>query len=276
MKIHHMNCGTMCPICKRLINGSGGFFERANMVCHCLLLESEQGLILVDSGVGTGDVREPNRRLGAGFVAMLAPLLKMEETAVEQIKAMGFKASDVKHIVPTHLDLDHAGGLSDFPDASVHVFEPEHRHAIKPSLRDSLRFRKAQFEHGPKWVIHSEPSEIWFGFQAIRPIAGLDLLMVPLIGHTRGHVGVAVKQGNGSGQKWLLHCGDAYFHRSEVAIKHEDPMPAGVAFFEKLVQTLPAERVATQARLRELVKSSGDEVELFCAHDPVEYHRFSK
>eukprot|EP01030_Chromulinospumella_sphaerica_P010353 gene10353-10160_t len=175
--------------------------------------------------------------------------LRMEETAIEQVKNLGFKVSDVKHIVPTHLDLDHAGGLSDFPGAQVHVFEPEHRHAIKPSLRDSLRFRKAQFEHQPKWTIHEKPTETWFGFQAIRPVAGIELLMVPLIGHTRGHVGVAVKNGN----KWILHCGDAYFHRSEVALKHEDPMPAGVAFFEKLVQTLPAERVATQARLRELL-----------------------
>ena len=83
------------------------------------------------------------------------------------------------------------GELVPWEEAKVHVFEPEHRHAIKPSLRDSLRFRKAQFEHGPKWVIHSKPAETWFGFQAIRPIAGIELLMVPLIGHTRGHVGVA-------------------------------------------------------------------------------------
>lgn len=270
MKIHHLNCGTMCPACKRLINGNGGFFERANMVCHCLLVESQQGLILVDTGVGTADVHEPTRRLGAGFVAMMAPALNMSETALEQIQGLGFKARDVKHIVPTHLDLDHAGGLSDFPEAAVHVFEAEHRHAIKPSLRDSLRFRKAQFEHGPKWTIHSETVEAWYGFQAIRPVAGVDLLMVPLIGHTRGHVGVAVKQGS----KWLLHCGDAYFHRSEVALKHDEPMPAGLAFFEKLVQTLPAERKATQVRLRELVKKNGNEVELFCAHDPVEYARY--
>lgn len=270
LKIHHMNCGTMCPACRRLINGSGSFFERAEMVCHCLLVESEQGLVLVDTGLGTNDVLDPSRRLGTGFVAMMAPQLRMEETAIEQIMALGFKASDVKHIVPTHLDLDQAGGLSDFPDAQVHVFEPEYRHAINPSLRDSLRFRKAQFAHKPKWKIHASTTDNWYGFQAIRPIADVDLFMVPLIGHTRGHVGVAVKQGG----KWLLHCGDAYFHRSEVALKHEDPMPAGLAFFEKLVQTLPAERLATQARLRELVKSSGDEVELFCAHDPVEYARY--
>lgn len=271
MKIHHLNCGTMCPMCKRLINGSGGFFQRANMVCHCLLIESAQGLILVDTGLGTSDIQRPKKRLGAGFIAMLSPQLDMGETAIEQIKGLGFKTNDVKHIVPTHLDLDHAGGLSDFPEALVHVFEPEYRHAINPSLRDSLRFRKAQFEHGPNWKIHSETLETWFGFQAIRPIAAIDLLMVPLIGHTRGHVGVAVKRGS----KWLLHCGDAYFHRSEVALKHEDPMPPALAFFEKLVQTLPAERVATQARLRDLVKSSGDEVELICAHDPVEFARYS-
>lgn len=270
MKIHHLNCGTMCPVCKRLINGRGGFFERANMVCHCLLVESERGLILVDTGVGSADVCEPHRRLGSGFVALMAPVLNMRETALEQVKELGFKTSDVKHIVPTHLDLDHAGGLSDFPEAAVHVFEAEHRHAINPSLRDSLRFRKAQFAHGPKWIIHSETAEAWYGFQAIRPIEGVDLLMVPLIGHTRGHMGVAVKQGS----KWLLHCGDAYFHRSEVVLKHDEPMPAGLAFFEKLVQTLPAERLATQARLRELVKSSGNEVELFCAHDPVEFERY--
>ena len=270
MKIHHMNCGTMCPVCKRLINGSGGFLDRATMVCHCLLVESDQGLILVDTGIGTDDVVNPKKRLGAGFVAMMAPQLDLAETAVEQIKSLGFNMCDVKHIVPTHLDLDHAGGLSDFPEASVHVFEPEHRHAINPGFRDSLRFRKAQFAHGPKWQIHSATNETWFGFQAIRPIAGIELLMVPLIGHTRGHVGVAVKHG----AKWLLHCGDAYFHRSEVAVKHEDPMPAGLAFFETLVQTLPAERKATQLRLKELVKRSGDEVELFCAHDPVEFARY--
>lgn len=270
MKIHHMNCGTMCPVCRRLINGIGGFFERASMVCHCLLLETEQGLVLVDTGLGQSDVREPNKRLGVGFVALLSPQLKMEETALAQIQALGFKRADVKHIVPTHLDPDHAGGLSDFPDAQVHVFEPEHRHAMNPSLRDSLRFRKVQFEHGPNWNIHTETPETWFGFQAIRPIAGIDLLMVPLIGHTRGHVGVAVKQG----AKWLLHCGDAYFHRSEVAAFPETAMPAVLAFFEKLVQTLPAERVATQARLRKLAKHHGGEVELFCAHDPVEFARY--
>lgn len=270
MKIYHLNCGTMCPACRRLINGQGGFFQRANMVCHCLLVESSDGLVLVDTGIGRGDIAAPSRRLGSGFVAMMAPRLAEEETAWFQVQALGFRPAQVKHIVPTHLDLDHAGGLSDFPHATVHVYEPEHRHALQPSLRDSMRFRKAQFEHHPQWKIHSAPQEQWFGLPAIRPIQDVDLLMIPLIGHTRGHVGVAVRRG----EKWLLHCGDAYFHRSQVAVDPAVAMPPVLALFEKLVQTLPDQREKTRIRLQNLAAQHAGEVELFCAHDPEEFKRY--
>ena len=32
LKVHHLNCGTMCPVCARLINGQGGWLEPAQMV----------------------------------------------------------------------------------------------------------------------------------------------------------------------------------------------------------------------------------------------------
>ncbi len=40
MKIHHLNTGTMCPMGRRLVNGTGSLFQRARMVCHCLLIET--------------------------------------------------------------------------------------------------------------------------------------------------------------------------------------------------------------------------------------------
>lgn len=42
---------------------------------------------------------------------------------MRQIRRLGYAASDVCHIVLTELDFDHAGGLEDFPDARVHVFD---------------------------------------------------------------------------------------------------------------------------------------------------------
>ena len=45
----------------------------ARMVCHCLLIETpREGLILVDTGLGTGDLAN-KQRLGAAFLAVTRP-----------------------------------------------------------------------------------------------------------------------------------------------------------------------------------------------------------
>ena len=61
MRIHHLNTGTMCPIGRRLVNGTGSIFQRARMVCHCLLIETNDGLALVDTGIGLDDIANPPR-----------------------------------------------------------------------------------------------------------------------------------------------------------------------------------------------------------------------
>ena len=90
LKIHHLNCGSMCPLGKRLINGHGGLLETADMCCHCLLIEGADGLVLVETGLGTGDVRNPGQ-LGAAFNLVVQPKLLMEETALHQVQALGLK-----------------------------------------------------------------------------------------------------------------------------------------------------------------------------------------
>ncbi|HZR38067.1 MAG TPA: MBL fold metallo-hydrolase [Nevskia sp.] len=272
LKIHHLNCGSMCPHGRRLINGDGGWLEPAQMCCHCLLIESADGLVLVDTGLGTADVRDP-RHLGRGFLALTRPQLRAEETALHQVQALGFSAADVRHIVVTHLDLDHAGGLPDFPEAQVHVFAPEHHAAMdRPSLGEKARYRPAHFAHRPRWVVHEARGERWFGFDSIRTLPGSrdEILLVPLVGHTRGHSGVAVNTGG----KWLIHCGDAYFYRDEVNAQRPYCTP-GLRLFQSLVQVDGAQRKANQARLLQLAREHGAEVDLFCAHDPVELARYA-
>lgn len=49
MPIHHLNCGCMCPLEGALFDGfSQGLTSR--LVCPCLLIETNQGLVLVDTG----------------------------------------------------------------------------------------------------------------------------------------------------------------------------------------------------------------------------------
>ncbi|HEX5763411.1 MAG TPA: MBL fold metallo-hydrolase [Solirubrobacterales bacterium] len=267
MRIHHLNCGSFCPHGARLVNGEGGLLERALIVCHCLLIEAGAGLVLVDTGLGLEDARNP-RQLGRVFGALMKPRPTEETTAVRQVEALGFEPGDVRHIVTTHLDLDHAGGLPDFPAAEVHLLGTELKAAETPVPSDRMRYiGGAHWRHKPRWVPHTgSGGDQWFGFESVRILPDVDaeILLVPLAGHSRGHTGVAVRTDAG----WLLHCGDAYFHGGEVAIPPS--CPPMLRLFQNLTAVDNKVRKANQERLRELNRAHGDEVKLFCAHDPRE------
>lgn len=265
MIVRHLNAATFCPIGATLVNGSGGLFARARMVCHVLVVESGDGLVLVDTGLGEEDLADP-RRLGAVWLRLVAPRLDPAETAVAQLRALGYRAADVRHVVPTHLDLDHAGGLADFPAATVHVHRREHAAAMTRSgSLERRRYVAGHWGHGPAWRIHDDGGESWFGFAGVRAMDEQtpDILLVPLRGHSAGHTGVAVRVGDG----WLLHAGDAYYHRAQI-----DPhgrAPLVLRLLQRQSDTDRAERITNQERLRAL-RAGHPEVTVFCAHDPVE------
>jgi len=271
MRVHHINCGTMCPSSARFVLGEGSFFSRARMVCHCLLLETNEGLVLVDTGLGLRDIQD-TRRLGARFLSRSAPALDPKEAAVSHVERLGFKREDVRHVVPTHLDLDHIGGLADFPHAQVHVFRDEHAAAMTPRGRSKVYgYRPAQWSHGVRWTPYAVEGERWFGFESVRVIPGLstEVLLVPLVGHSDGHCGVAVRTEG----KWLLHAGDSYFsHREMDPVAPRSPM--GLALFQRLRSTDNATRVKNQERLRQLIRDHSDEVSVFSAHCATELDRF--
>ena len=262
-RIQHLSCGTMCPVGARMIQGEGGWLAAADIVCHCLLIETGEGLVLVDTGFGLDDARNPHQ-LGRAFGALMRPRPTESETALERLRALGHDPSDVRDIVITHLDLDHAGGLPDFPGARVHVIAREHEAAMNPGWRDRARYVAAHWSHKPDWVLHEAEGDEWLGFTSVRVLPGTDpeVLLIPLHGHTLGHTGVAVRRGNG----WLLHCGDAYFHHGEV----ETPShcPPALRLFQSLNNADGAARRENQERLRELAQRQGNEVELICSHDP--------
>jgi glyoxylase-like metal-dependent hydrolase (beta-lactamase superfamily II) len=269
MRVHHVNCGTMRPPARRLVNGTGGLFEPGLLVCHCLLVETEQGLVLVDSGFGRADIDDPGTTLGQRFLRRTRPALDPAETAIHQVTKMGYRPQDVRHIVLTHLHVDHVGGISDFPWATVHVHAAEHRAAMHPDTTKLRRhYPPIHWAHNPTWATYEQDAgESWFGFEAVRPLRGLppEILLVPLLGHSPGHTGVAVN----TGTTWLLHAGDAYFCHGETDPVHTRTTPA-LALFENLVQHDRSLRRRNQARLRQLRAEHGDQIVIFSAHDHTE------
>jgi glyoxylase-like metal-dependent hydrolase (beta-lactamase superfamily II) len=194
MPIHILNCVSMSP-----------WWPRWHIGGVCLLVETDEGPVLVDTGLGLHDYDHPSRLVR--FYISVTRIHKDRGTAaVRQIKRFNWEPEKVRHIVMTHLHFDHAGGLPDFPDAWVHVYQPEYAALRKPrGPVERMAYNKPDFAHGPKWVFHEQVDAKWFDFDAIRLDFRPEMYLVPLTGHTRGHCGVAVRDGSG----WLFNAADA-------------------------------------------------------------------
>ncbi len=191
MLVHHLNCGTL-----------QASFVHIDSLVYCLLVESGSRLVLVDTGFGLKDYAQPTPKMRF-FLHYMGVPRDPAETALHQIRAFGYQASDVTDIICTHLHIDHAGGLSDFPQADVHIYEKEYQAAQKPRGVMGFAYVRSHWDHGPKWVFHELGDQSWFGLDAIRILTTpeVEFYLLPLPGHS----GVAIgKPGN-----WLLHCGDA-------------------------------------------------------------------
>lgn len=227
--------------------------------CHCLIVRTESGVALVDTGIGLHDIADPETRIGRENIDAAGFLFLPAVTAVRQLEVLGIAPGDVTDIVLTHCDHDHVGGLSDFPDARVHLAAEEKRNLDS----GNPRFSAAQFDHGPNWVVHeSDDSEV-LGLPSRRVTSALDcdIRLVPLFGHTHGHCGVAIRAADG----WLLHVGDAYYLRGEL---EDENHPIGE------LATLRAEnnelRLESLNRLRQLAARDDVRLTMCGYHDVTE------
>ena len=235
----------------------------APMVCHVLLIETDNGLVLVDSGFGTLDCDDP-RRVGPNR-RMVRAILRHDETAAHQIERLGFAREDVRHIIITHLDMDHAGGMSDFPGAQIHLTAAEALGAIRaPTRREKVRYRSVQWAHEPAIVEHDPRGEKWRGFAAAKELTEISpgIALVSLPGHTRGHACVAVD----AGHRWVLHAGDAFYHYG--TLDGRTPVPRALTAMESLVAFDRKAVLANHARLTELYQRHDPDLLVVCAHDP--------
>lgn len=250
-RIHHINCGTL------FVPGY------PTVVCHCLLLEDETGLAIVDSGIGLLDVLNPAERLGQQLIDLAGFQFREHDTAVRRIEQLGFSPQDVLHIVMTHCDPDHSGGLADFPTARVHLSEEELAHI----QTGHWRYVASHFDHKPDWQPYGKGCQEWFGLEA-RPLSlrfSSEVLLIPLFGHTEGHCGVAVQQG----ERWLLHVGDAYYLRAELTTA-DHPVSAMAS---QRADNDERRRASLNA-LRRLLREHGNEIDITGYHDITELPDF--
>jgi glyoxylase-like metal-dependent hydrolase (beta-lactamase superfamily II) len=266
----------MQPYGGALWDGQTPISDPAVLACHCLLLEQQDdqseggGLVLVDTGVVSTDPSADRARHSPFFLAVDRLDLDPMQSAAARVRALGRDPAEVRHVVMTHLDFDHAAGLPDFPDASVHLSATEARHAQHPAGPIArARYRPAQWAGIRRWHTYAAFPESWFGLPAARldSVPG-EMLLVSLLGHTKGHCGVAIRTGTeDTGIPWLLHAGDAIFSHRELT-GHPPGMPTLARAYQWFMQESQVQRRRSLHALQDLVRRHGSDVRVICTHDP--------
>ncbi|MCD6555764.1 MAG: MBL fold metallo-hydrolase [Bacteroidales bacterium] len=117
----------------------------ANWAMRCLLVETDNRKILIDTGMG--DKQDPK------FFSYYYP--NGNETLENSLKKNGFNFEDITDVILTHLHFDHVGGavkynknrelVPTFPNAIYHISKTHWNLAVNPNRREKASFLPENF-----------------------------------------------------------------------------------------------------------------------------------
>lgn len=156
--------------------------KKMSVPIHAYLVEHPDGCILVDTGLHAEAYNPPLMR---AFLAV--ENIEPSQEVGPQMRAQGLRPEDVRWVIPTHLHMDHAGGLHHFPDAEVFVHRPEFE---KGSFgRRVIDQRDRLWPEDLEPTVYDLDPEPYHSFEAHKRLAP-DITLVPTPGHSVGHVGI--------------------------------------------------------------------------------------
>ena len=167
------------------------------------------GTVLVDTGFHASVASDPKANFGrlAGTFAKID--MDTEEALPGQLRKRGIDPSSVGTVVMTHLHIDHASGVAQFPNATFLVSDREWAAASGGGLRDG--YIQRQFDHAFDWRTVSFDGDQVSSFATFgRSLdvfgdGSVRLLSTP--GHSRGHMSVLLRLPD----REFLVAGDAAF-----------------------------------------------------------------
>lgn len=143
------------------------------------LIRHPEGDIVVDGGNPLAVAKDARAHWGA-LADQFRVRMVEEQHCVTQLRRLGMAPESVRHIVQTHLHIDHTGALGHFPDATVIVQAQELDAARKADPPHARGYVREDFEQaGLAWQVVQGELDL-FGDGAIR------LLQTP--GHSAGHM----------------------------------------------------------------------------------------
>ena len=165
MKVHVFHTGAVCVSPNLPFGGedcgpikAAGVFERRSdriwLPVSAYLVESEHGLVLVDTGWdrsmspdGTYDKDAQVASLGSRLLYLTNQGVVPKGRAIgEQLASMGISPSDLDYVILTHLDCDHANGVPQVIGARHIITSADELASIDKNLVARIRYQSRWWE----------------------------------------------------------------------------------------------------------------------------------
>jgi glyoxylase-like metal-dependent hydrolase (beta-lactamase superfamily II) len=164
--------------------------NRIPLALRCLLVETPDALVLVDTGVGN---KEDEKFVDIYGIQNAGSPTRLEDA----IREAGHDPGDVDVVISTHLHFDHAGGntVRD-PDGRIRPAFPGARHVVQRgefefAHRDNERIRASYMDHNYDPVHEAGLWDFVEGEAEVVP--GISVFPTP--GHTPHHQSVLIRSG---------------------------------------------------------------------------------
>jgi N-acyl homoserine lactone hydrolase len=177
------------------------------------------GPILIDTGFHPSVAAKPTANLGRLSQFTFRNIeMKPEQAVSAQLRERGIEPGRVKVVLMTHLHIDHASAISEYPESTFVVSAAEWAAASEHGQLHG--YVKRQFDHGFDWRLldfEGRDADSFSGFARSFDLFGDgSVRAVYTPGHTLGHLSVVLRTGRGE----VLVAGDAIYTLKTLADTH--------------------------------------------------------
>ena len=161
-----------------------------------LLKHDKKGYVLFDTGYSRQN--EKTRGIVGFLYKKLNPHYVDEKTElVNLLKCHGIDQSDVSLIIISHPHPDHIGGLTDFTSAKFIISDESYKEIRHPSLKSLIFSELLPSDFHNRAICVSTEDHFSDLFPKTYDVFGdKSALLVPLNGHSRGQMGLYLKDEN--------------------------------------------------------------------------------
>jgi N-acyl homoserine lactone hydrolase len=199
-------------IAAQLLRGRGGWDWLP--VPAFLVEHPSAGPILIDTGLHPSCASDVGGNMGRAGKLLYEVRMDHDQALRFELPERGVQPSDIRLVIMTHMHIDHASAVSEFPAATFVLDAREWNAAAAGGARQGYHHR--QFDHAFDWRTlnyEADPVESFSGFARSLDLFGDgSVRVVSTPGHTLGHQSVVLR----TSKTEVLLVGDAAYTDREL------------------------------------------------------------